>query len=58
VLLWSQSDDFWSKNILSMPTFREKYDQLNLKSKGASGSSTLNKNLQRLAQMRQAEVAS
>ncbi|MDJ0010119.1 hypothetical protein [Gordonia alkanivorans] len=31
VLEWSQRDEFWSKNILSMPKFREKYDQLRLK---------------------------
>lgn len=27
---WCQRDSFWRKNILSMPTFREKYDQLRL----------------------------
>ncbi|RFA14578.1 hypothetical protein B7R21_06435 [Subtercola boreus] len=58
VLLWSQSNDFWSKNILSMPKFREKFDQLAMKSKGASGSSTLERNLQRLAAMRAQEEAS
>lgn len=31
VLEWSQRNDFWKTNILSMPTFREKYDQLRLK---------------------------
>lgn len=30
VLEWSQADPFWRKNILSMPKFREKYDQLRL----------------------------
>jgi len=30
VLRWSQNDSFWKSNILSMPTFREKYDQLRL----------------------------
>ncbi|GAC1376883.1 MAG: hypothetical protein NVSMB4_05990 [Acidimicrobiales bacterium] len=28
---WCQDDSFWSVNILSMPTFRAKYDQLRLK---------------------------
>lgn len=28
---WSQEDEFWHTNILSMPTLREKYDQLRLK---------------------------
>ncbi|OMC00334.1 hypothetical protein A5733_04280 [Mycobacterium sp. NS-7484] len=27
---WCQQDPFWRKNILSMPKFREKYDQLRL----------------------------
>lgn len=31
VLEWSQRDEFWSKNILSMAKFRDKYDQLRLK---------------------------
>lgn len=31
VLAWSQQDPFWSQNILSMPKFRQKYDQLRLK---------------------------
>jgi hypothetical protein len=31
VLAWSQQDEFWSKNILAMPSFRTKYDQLRLK---------------------------
>lgn len=30
VLEWSQADRFWHKNVLSMPKFREKYDQLRL----------------------------
>jgi hypothetical protein len=28
---WCQSDSFWRANVLSMPTLREKYDQLRLK---------------------------
>jgi len=28
---WCQKDGFWKGNILSMPTFREKYDQLRLR---------------------------
>jgi hypothetical protein len=27
---WSQQDDFWHRNILSMPTFRRQYDKLRL----------------------------
>lgn len=34
VMRWSQSDAFWRSNVLSMPTFREKFDQLRLKSQG------------------------
>lgn len=30
LIRWSQGNTFWRKNILSMPTFREKYDQLRL----------------------------
>jgi len=30
VLRWCQQDDFWSTVVLSMPKFREKYDQLRL----------------------------
>jgi hypothetical protein len=28
---WCQTDGFWRSNVLSMPTFRKKYDQLRLK---------------------------
>lgn len=31
VINWSQDDDFWRTNILSMPKLREKYDQLRLR---------------------------
>ena len=31
VLRFSQADEFWKTNILSMPKFREKYDQLRAK---------------------------
>ena len=30
VIDWCQSHEFWRSNILSMPTLREKYDQLRL----------------------------
>lgn len=33
VLRWSQADEFWRSNILSMPKLRERYDQLLLKSR-------------------------
>ncbi|MGX6402801.1 hypothetical protein [Dermabacter hominis] len=31
LILWAQRDEFWRANILSMPKFREKFDQLKLK---------------------------
>lgn len=34
VMRWATSDDFWKSNILSMPTFRAKYDQLKIKANG------------------------
>lgn len=37
VLRWSQADPFWRSNILSMPTFRDKFDQLSMKSSSAAG---------------------
>lgn len=33
LLRWCQADPFWKSNVLSMPTFREKYDQLRLKAR-------------------------
>jgi len=33
LLAWSQADEFWRANILSMPKFRDKYDQLRLQAK-------------------------
>jgi hypothetical protein len=30
LIRWSQENEFWRTNILSMPTFREKYDRLRL----------------------------
>lgn len=30
LIRWCQADDFWKPNVLSMPTFREKYDTLRL----------------------------
>lgn len=33
LLRWCQKDEFWRGNILSMPKFREKYDQLLLQAK-------------------------
>lgn len=34
---WCQADDFWHKNILSMPKFREQYDKLRLKATSPNG---------------------
>jgi hypothetical protein len=36
LIRWSQKDEFWRTNILSMPKFREKYDQLRIKAMGAN----------------------
>lgn len=35
VMRWALDDEFWSSNILSMPKFRAKYDQLRLRSRAA-----------------------
>lgn len=35
---WATGDNFWKGNILSMPTFRAKYDQLRLQARRASAS--------------------
>lgn len=37
LIRWCQSDPFWRANVLSMPTFRRKYDQLRLKAEGRNG---------------------
>lgn len=38
VIAWSQRDEFWKANILSMPTLRKQYDRLKLASqRGQSG---------------------
>lgn len=34
---WSQRDEFWRANILSLPTLREKYDTLRLQAQRSSG---------------------
>ena len=34
LLRWCQADPFWRANILSLPKFRDKYDQLRLKELG------------------------
>lgn len=36
VLRWTIADEFWSKNVLSMPTFRKQYDRLKLQADGAN----------------------
>lgn len=33
LIQWCQADDFWRSNVLSMPKFRAKYDQLRLQAK-------------------------
>jgi hypothetical protein len=37
VIRFSQEDSFWSGNILSMPTLRDKWDQLIMKAKRTRG---------------------
>ena len=37
VLRWCQADEFWRGNILSLPKFRDKYDQLRLKELSTRG---------------------
>lgn len=37
LIRWCQQDEFWRGNILSMPKFREKYDQLRLASQKRPG---------------------
>lgn len=34
---WCQADEFWRSNVLSMPTLRDKYDQLRLQAQRRSG---------------------
>jgi hypothetical protein len=36
VMRWALTDEFWKSNILSMPKFRAKYDQLRLRMANAS----------------------
>lgn len=42
VLDWCQHDSFWMPNILSMPKFREKFAQLQIKSRQSSGRGNTN----------------
>lgn len=41
VLRWSQRDDFWKQNILSIGKFRQKYDQLLVKMRAQNGQGKL-----------------
>ena len=41
VIRWSQTDSFWKSNILSMPTLREKWDQLWMKMRRTTGADNL-----------------
>jgi hypothetical protein len=38
LIQWAQRDEFWMTNVLSMDTFRKKFDQLALKAKGKTDS--------------------
>lgn len=46
---WATSDNFWKPNILSMPTFRAKYDQLRLQSARSTSGHEANGTDQRIA---------
>lgn len=35
---WSQRDEFWHTNILSMPTLRKQYDRMRLQARRRAGS--------------------
>ncbi len=37
LIRWCQADEFWRSNVLSMPKFRERYDQLKLKAQRTRG---------------------
>lgn len=37
LMRWCQQDEFWRSNVLSMPTFRDKYDQLRLRANATHG---------------------
>lgn len=39
LIRWCQADEFWRGNILSMPKFRERYDQLRLQAQRGEGGS-------------------
>jgi hypothetical protein len=39
---WCQADEFWRANVLSLPTLRDKYDQLRLQAQRRSGSTSRN----------------
>lgn len=43
LLEWACRDSFWRSNILSMPKFRERYDQLRLKRQQMNGQSTVDR---------------
>ena len=40
LILWATADEFWRGNILSLPKFREKYDQLRLQRARALGTTS------------------
>jgi hypothetical protein len=49
LILWSQRNEFWRSNILSMGKLREKFDQLTLKKDEVSGNGNANRAQQRQA---------
>jgi hypothetical protein len=50
LIRWTARDEFWRANVLSMPKFREKYDQLLLTAKRGKTSSAGMDNARRLAE--------
>lgn len=54
---WATADSFWKSNILSMPTFRAKYDQLRLQSTRRDPGSAPNPTDQRIADWMQTQPA-
>jgi hypothetical protein len=62
LIRWTQANEFWRANVLSMPTFREKYDQLLLNAKrskthGSPGMANARRLAERAKELRAQEGA-
>ena len=53
---WSQRDEFWRSNILSLPTLREKYDTLRLQAQRKNGGGSTSRN-EEWRQMQERQMA-